>query len=177
MALEKCKECGQSISTKADRCPHCGVGIRRTSVVTKTLAWLFGATIVVAIIGSLTEGHRKDEQAAAEQQRLAAMTPEQRAAEQKERAAAAAAAAREEDLNSARWVCKEFVTKTLHDPASAEFENHRSFWAKAEKGDVYHVRVQLRARNAFNALRKTVVDCRTAKRNGNWYPLSVKELK
>lgn len=25
MALVKCKECGQSVSTEADACPHCGI--------------------------------------------------------------------------------------------------------------------------------------------------------
>ncbi|HIJ53679.1 MAG TPA: hypothetical protein HPP66_11070 [Planctomycetes bacterium] len=29
MALKKCKECGQEISTKSERCPHCGAPTAR----------------------------------------------------------------------------------------------------------------------------------------------------
>lgn len=29
MALRACKECGQEVSTKAERCPHCGASIRK----------------------------------------------------------------------------------------------------------------------------------------------------
>ena len=48
MALTKCKECGNEISTKATICPKCGAKIVRTKLST----WLIGAFFMAAIIGA-----------------------------------------------------------------------------------------------------------------------------
>lgn len=32
MALKKCKECGQEVSTKADKCPNCGAPVKRKGI-------------------------------------------------------------------------------------------------------------------------------------------------
>ena len=54
MALRKCKECGEQVSTKANKCPHCGSPLRPK---TSGCAWAFliGCVIWVgvAIFGSL----------------------------------------------------------------------------------------------------------------------------
>ena len=31
MAMMKCKECGKDVSSKADKCPHCGIPIQKKS--------------------------------------------------------------------------------------------------------------------------------------------------
>jgi hypothetical protein len=46
MALVKCKECGQSISSKAPSCPFCGVPIKKSS----SLGCLLLAVIIGAVI-------------------------------------------------------------------------------------------------------------------------------
>ncbi len=51
MALTKCGECGEQISTKATACPKCGaVPKKKTSLIT----WLVVAFIGFAVIGSIT---------------------------------------------------------------------------------------------------------------------------
>lgn len=32
MAMTKCKECGNEVSTKADSCPHCGAKLKREGI-------------------------------------------------------------------------------------------------------------------------------------------------
>lgn len=58
MALKKCKECGQAVSTDANACPHCGKrytneGLRRS------LRWGAGAGLLV-VIPSLWLGNYAD---------------------------------------------------------------------------------------------------------------------
>lgn len=45
MAMTACKECGQKISKKADKCPHCGAPRRKTSKLT----WL---VLIVIMLGA-----------------------------------------------------------------------------------------------------------------------------
>ncbi len=95
MSLINCKECKKPISSGAKACPHCGHELPKgTSGLTWVIAIFFAVSIVMAIVHS---GDAEE----AEAKRLAAMTPEQRA--QKHDA---------DQLDSARYACKEFVKKT-----------------------------------------------------------------
>ena len=55
MALKKCKECGNQVSTKADKCLICGAPVKRG---TSTLAYGFiGVFFILIFFGSgITEG-------------------------------------------------------------------------------------------------------------------------
>lgn len=48
MALIKCKECGQQMSSGAAVCPHCGK--RRTSATTKGCLWIIIVGVIFAVI-------------------------------------------------------------------------------------------------------------------------------
>lgn len=49
MALIKCKECGEKVSTKAKNCPACGAPIKRTSGCAVVLLVLLGVSIIACI--------------------------------------------------------------------------------------------------------------------------------
>lgn len=50
MAMVKCKECGNQVSTKAKACPTCGAAQpKRTSVLTWVAAGLIGLIVIVSI--------------------------------------------------------------------------------------------------------------------------------
>jgi len=51
MALIRCKECGNEISTKADACPKCGAKQIRTSGCAKTVLIFFGIMVFFGIVG------------------------------------------------------------------------------------------------------------------------------
>lgn len=46
MSMTTCKECGKSISNKAESCPSCGAKIKRTSLLTKIV-------LVLIVVGSI----------------------------------------------------------------------------------------------------------------------------
>ena len=48
MALIKCKECGQQVSTDAKTCPHCGT----RSVTSSKLSMLLGILVLLGIIAN-----------------------------------------------------------------------------------------------------------------------------
>jgi len=48
MALIKCKECGESISKKADKCPKCGAPQKKK---TSLFAWLVLILVVLFVVG------------------------------------------------------------------------------------------------------------------------------
>lgn len=61
MALTKCPECSGTISTEAEKCPHCGAARKKkTSAVTWAVLWL----IVAGILSSLIVPSATQEQAA-----------------------------------------------------------------------------------------------------------------
>lgn len=49
MALVKCKECGEEISSKADKCPKCGIKIKKTA----TFTWIVCAILLLWFIGKI----------------------------------------------------------------------------------------------------------------------------
>lgn len=84
MALIKCKECGNKVSTTAKTCPKCGAEItadeireapKKTSARKMTLIIFIGFAGVIAFLSVQTgiEDRRGNEKAAAEQARLAAL--------------------------------------------------------------------------------------------------------
>lgn len=48
MTLIKCKECGEEISQKAEKCPHCGAPQKKK---TSLLTWLVAVVVVLWAIG------------------------------------------------------------------------------------------------------------------------------
>lgn len=57
MALRKCKECGQQISTKAASCPNCGAVLKKK---TGCFTWLVAGFFILVIIGVIGSLSNKD---------------------------------------------------------------------------------------------------------------------
>ena len=53
MALIKCKECGNPVSGKAEKCPHCGVAVKRKTGGCAMFVALFGGIFLIGYIASL----------------------------------------------------------------------------------------------------------------------------
>lgn len=167
MALTICPECSSSVSSSAKKCPHCGKRLRH-GILAQLLVVLVGFAVVFAVVARNSAESQQQADAAKEAKRVAALTPEQRAAE-------TAAKEKSKRLEGAEYACEKFVKASLHDPGSAEFDV--SHPVKEEKGGVYFVQVQGRAKNALNATRRLVVNCRTTTDGkGSWTLVSLKEL-
>ncbi len=58
MALVKCKECGNKVSTKADKCPNCGAAIKKSIGCVGCMGWLgilVLGLIFLGVIGNFLE--------------------------------------------------------------------------------------------------------------------------
>lgn len=162
MALVKCKECGREMSSEAKACPQCGHVVKRTGLVTKIVAALFGIGILTSIVGSLMNSHEESKKTEAEAQRVAALSPEQRAVEAKarqEKAAAAAVAqkaqvarkAKDDAMFTVAMALAIAIKKTANDPDSIKVYET----AYTDDGAIY---LLYRGKNAFNAtIANTVV--------------------
>jgi hypothetical protein len=51
MALIHCKECGKEVSSKADKCPHCGVRLKSGCLM--KLLYIVIGIIIFIIIGKM----------------------------------------------------------------------------------------------------------------------------
>jgi hypothetical protein len=51
--LKRCRECGQQVSSKANRCPHCGIIIKQFDAA-RTFLLFFIVMFVLWIIAGLT---------------------------------------------------------------------------------------------------------------------------
>ena len=49
MALKKCKECGNQVSTRADKCPNCGAPVKKKRQQIKV--GCLGTIIVLVLVG------------------------------------------------------------------------------------------------------------------------------
>ena len=51
MALKKCKECGEKVSSKAKACPHCGAPLRKEKAKSEPTQYSLGSLIVLCLFG------------------------------------------------------------------------------------------------------------------------------
>ena len=60
MALKKCKECGNEVSTKAASCPKCGAVLKKKTGCLAYIGAAFLILIILGVIGSLmNDGSKK----------------------------------------------------------------------------------------------------------------------
>ncbi|NIA07350.1 MAG: zinc-ribbon domain-containing protein [Actinobacteria bacterium] len=55
MALNKCKECGNEVSTKAKSCPKCGAALKKPGGCLRILGIVIGCSIFLGIVSSLID--------------------------------------------------------------------------------------------------------------------------
>lgn len=157
MAMTKCRECGQPISTKAGACPGCGAKVRRTSVFT----WLvtgFLLLVLVSVLPAVMRGRAAvDEATAAAAAAQAAKSPEQRAAEAADKARA------QSEFERVRSVVRA-LKANAKNPASFELVE-----ALYMPGGV--VCITHRATNSYNAIvtGHTAIDA--GNKTGDWNKL------
>lgn len=146
MALVQCKDCNQQFSTDAKRCPACGAKKPKTPKVPwkerKALKVIVSIFLLSAVMNAIQGPPPKP-------------TPEQ-----------AKLNKQNEALNTAKYYCREMISKALHDPESVVYEEK---YAPADYGGVvkikgsknlkFEVQTVLRARNKFGAYTRNVVEC------------------
>ena len=185
MALTKCKECGNEISTKAEACPKCGA---KRPKATSGFTWIMGGLVGLMVYSCIAVSHKaneaRDNMAAAEAvsaqanaARIAKLTPEQRAAEEKRQAEAAEKKAIEDAKTTVAYACRELVTKQLKDPDSAKWESPWYTDAKvSEKGKRFWIQIHGRSKNSFGAYTRSAFNCDLRRSGDKWLAVSIKEI-
>ena len=146
MSLIKCKECGKEISSKAAACPHCGAEPYKRSGCLIAFLAIIGGFMLL----SLFSGYKAPASSPATAQ---AFEPEA----------------------TARGLCMLQIKSQLHDPSSAEFE-HSSSTTVSHSGDIWTVIRPVRAKNAMNATRRALFECRYRLVGQSFTLLGIKQL-
>ena len=56
MALKKCKECGEKVSSKAKNCPNCGAPVKKRSMIKKFLGWFILIILIFVVLSAMFGG-------------------------------------------------------------------------------------------------------------------------
>lgn len=152
MAMIKCRECGEQVSSNAKKCPHCGIAYpSRVSNKLRSLTQLIiGVPIVFIIVKACVSEHDLP----------ITNSPAVPA------------------IEDAAWECRSALKLSLHDPDSAEIGLPDEFIKQPIGKNSFKITIPLRARNGFNALRKITAVC-IIKRldNGRWHIDNIKTLQ
>ena len=70
--------------------------------------------------------------------------------------------------------CQFAIMASMHDPKSAEFPGVSRSYRELKNG-IYTTQVQVRGRNAFNALRLATYECRVSEKTGKL--ISIKQVQ
>lgn len=149
MSLLVCEKCQGQVADDADTCPHCGTKNFRKP---SKAPLIIGGLISAAIV-----------------YHFATVEP----------APPPAPRPPADPASSARGACMLFVKQRLHDPGSAEFPETPSTSITKRDGNMWLVRMPVRARNSLNALRLTNFDCLMSFRSSDetWSALTISESR
>lgn len=125
MALKPCKECGNQISDKAESCPQCGAKQpKKTSLFTKIVLGLIIFTVILGVIGAMSDDESRQAQEAPSQPK------------------------EENKAGVLLFMAQEQIKASAKDPSSVEFRNpqihQKTKYGAAACGEV-------NAKNSFGA--------------------------
>lgn len=133
MALQKCHECGNDVSTEAKQCPKCGAKVKKG--ISRGAKLLFGFLAFIVIASAVTEAMK---------------SPEQLAKDAKTRAEGKKTSNHVASCQSA-W--ESTFQSSMQDPDSLEWDRRNSTFGTIKQGKkiVPVVIVPFRAKNGFGA--------------------------
>jgi len=146
MALKKCKECGNEISTKAKECPHCGNVLKKKVGCGCTTLVMVG--LFLLIVGSLVSNESKT-------------TPPKKSVDVSKPAAKPVPkySWKDQDNSSMAYIMMEgFVERRLKSPSSADFPgvfDGKAGHIRRLGGHKYKIVSWVDSQNAFGAMIRT----------------------
>lgn len=143
MALKKCEECGNEVSTKAKKCPNCGAKApKRTSILTWSVLVII---IFVAYSSWQTKSNMLPKERKARKEMVAAKTTAKEQTEIKKEAAIRTQKNFEREII---YSAKKKVASSLKAPDSANFKD--VFFNETNKGGAVACG-QVNSKNSFGA--------------------------
>ncbi|MDA8522011.1 zinc ribbon domain-containing protein [Acidovorax sp. NCPPB 4044] len=134
MALISCAECGKNVSDKAPACPHCGAPTSDAAIkkYQAQKRWTSNAPVIGVLIFTA----------------LVVVSCIAVGSKTKPREWA-----RDDYKSTAISVCKSKIKEAAHDPSSVEFPANDRFEVINGDGPSWQLKVTIRAKNGFGALR------------------------
>ena len=153
MTLKKCIECGKEVSIDAKFCTHCGKPTKTASAYVNTAASKSSIeTLAWVLVGVIVLGMYS----CSGKDKLSSTPVFDPAA-------------------TVRGLCMFDIKSQLHDPASASFE-HSSSTIASKNGDIWTVQRPVSAKNAFNATRRSMFECKYLQSGQNFSLIAVRPL-
>lgn len=141
MAMTKCKECGQEVSTRAEKCLNCGVknpGVKSNDIIK--------GVIVVVIIGFFISMCSNED---GSKESLKSKTPEEQRKDELAKCFSS--------WDGSHRHLEKLVKKSMNDPDSYEHDE-TVYW---DKGNHLIVQTSFRGKNAFGGVVKNTVMVKT----------------
>lgn len=164
MALIKCHECGKEVSTDAKNCPSCGAVVKtpkKKSRLGKLVMYAFIGAVAVGVLSKALNNDQPSKQ----------LTPEEEANKTKN-----------ETLSVLAKQCTSAIVSSLKVREDANIPNPYSAsdydkFYRNENNGIYTVQVTFEARNSFNALKKSIVECKWKKVGEDFKSLGMKSIE
>lgn len=155
MALVKCKECREKVSTKAKTCPSCGVKVKKPIPAGGIITVIILFLIMAMIIAGNSAPDMTPEQLAAREEARATRQAERESAETEKQAQQEER--RCSDQGMAFVMSQNFVKKRLRSPSTAKFPNVTSEGVRTQYlGNCTHkVQAYVDSQNGFGATIRT----------------------
>ena len=150
MALKKCKECGNEVSTKAEKCPHCGAKVKSGI----GCIGLIGVVFLIGMFGSfLGESNKTNTNSSSSTSKVKepakAKTPEELRKERIKKGFSA--------WDGSHRELEKIIKISMNDPNS--YEHVETTYS--DKGDYLIVKTTFRGKNAFGGVVKNWVLAKT----------------
>ncbi len=136
MAIKKCKECGNDVSTKADKCPHCGAKVKNDIGCLGVIVIIIAIGIIINIVS------KPDNTKSSSKSNVPAKI--QSPKEIKEQKIEMSFSA----WDGSHYGLKRLIKKIMNDPKSFEHVNT----VYEEKKDHLIVKTTFRGKNAFGGV-------------------------
>jgi len=166
MAIKACKECGNEVSTKADKCPYCGYILKRQYGCFSIILALMIIVVIINVVLSFIENSRVNQtsntpkptnnvqQSEPPAQVIKVKTPEELRHDQIKKFFST--------WDGSHTGLERYIKNTMHDPSSYKHIETKYL----DKGDHLIVSTSFRGKNKFGALVKNSVVAKTDM-NGN----------
>ena len=156
MALRKCKECGQAVSSKATVCPQCGAVLKKQMGCGSGCLVLLILFAVLAAVGTVVNSGGKNHGGGTRTNQPA-------------------------DERITAWLmCQQFVKKRLKAPSTADFGSFFKDYQNPHEiveplgQNKFRIRAWVDSQNGFGATLRTYFTCELEHREGDmWHCVSL----
>jgi hypothetical protein len=143
MALQKCKECGHEVSTKAESCPNCGSPVKRKRGFAAGCLTVIGILMLIGFIGNLFDGGTTSKSSKSKTKTVKATKPKSPEEIRKDKIKRQFSA-----WDGSHHTLEKIIKKSMNDPDSYDHVE-TVYW---DQGEHLIIKTTFRGKNAFGGV-------------------------